>query len=215
MLLAVNQNPTWRSTKILGFCRELPEWEYWQHFCKLVHGVRAVIQQKITGKQLHEAHSFICQYVEEFELLYYQHRTDQLHFCRPSLHTLLHICPETHCIGPGGYYTQFALERSIGSYGQKLRQPATPFANFMKIAVQESQLSALKTIYPMLDKNAITSLPQLSHDLGNSFILLRPWTRYAKKLDGPEGIASRQLHHRESCHEKMGTSSASQQPGCS
>ena len=154
-----------------------------------MHGVRAVIQRKITGKQLCEAHSFLCQYVEEFELLYYQCRTDQLHFCRPSLHTLLHICPETHRIGPGGHYTQFALERSIGSYGQKIRQPATPFANFMKIAVRESQLSALKTIYPMLDKNTITSLPQLPHDLGNGFILLRPRTRYAKELDGPEGIA--------------------------
>ncbi|KJA14867.1 hypothetical protein HYPSUDRAFT_149831 [Hypholoma sublateritium FD-334 SS-4] len=171
-----------------GLFRTLLPKKYWRHFCKLVHGVKAIMQRKITGKQLREAHSFLCQFVEEFELLYYQWRTDRLHFCRPSLHSLLHICPETHHIGPGAYYTQFTLERCIGNYGQKIRQPATPFANFMQIAVRESQLSALKTIFPVLDTETTASIPQYSHDLGNGFILLRPRTRYAKKLDGQEGI---------------------------
>ena len=173
----------------VGFFRAVLPKKYWRHFCKLVRGIRIIMQRKITGKQLREAHSFLCQYVEEFELLYYQRRTDRLHFCRPTFHTLLHICPETHRIGPGGYYSQFTIERSIGSYGQKIRQPATPFANLKNIALRESQLNALKEMCPILDKTATSSLPKLSHDLGNGLVLLRLRTRYSKKLDGPEAVA--------------------------
>ena len=41
-----------------------------------LYGVRIAIQRHITGKQLREAHKFLCEFVEEFELLYYQCRTD-------------------------------------------------------------------------------------------------------------------------------------------
>ena len=112
-----------------GFFRTVLPQKYWRHFCKLVHGVRAIIQRRINGKQLREAHSFLTQFVEEYEHNCYQRRTDRLHFCRPCLHTLLHTCPETQRVGPGGYFTQFTLERAIGDFGQAIRQPATPFAN--------------------------------------------------------------------------------------
>jgi hypothetical protein len=173
----------------VGFFRPLLPRKYWRHFCKLVHGARVAIQRRITGKQLREAHKLFCEFVEEFELLYYQCRTDRLHFCRPSLHTLLHTCPETVRVGPGGLLSQFPLERAIGDLGKSIRQPATPFANLIQIALRQSQVSALKTMCPILDKDAVPSLPQRSQDLGNGYVLLRPRTRYACLLEGQERIA--------------------------
>jgi hypothetical protein len=55
----------------------------------------------MTGHQIREAHSYLTQFVEEFEHLYYQSRVDRLHFCRPSLHTLLHTAAESSRTGPG------------------------------------------------------------------------------------------------------------------
>ena len=173
----------------VGFFWPILPQKYWWHFCKLVCGAHIVIQRCITGKQLCEAHKFLCEFVEEFELLYYQHRTDWLHFCHPSLHTLLHICPETDRVSPGGLLSQFPLERAIGDLGKSIQQPATPFANLIQIALRQSQVSALKTMCPILDKDAVPSLPQHSHDLGNGYVLLQPWMRYANLLDGQERIA--------------------------
>ena len=39
---------------------------------KLVRGVRILVQRRITGSQLQEAHLQLVQFVEEFENLYYQ-----------------------------------------------------------------------------------------------------------------------------------------------
>jgi hypothetical protein len=53
------------------FCSVLLS-KYWKNFCKLVRGIRIIINQSITGSQLQEAHSRLVQFVEEFENLYYQ-----------------------------------------------------------------------------------------------------------------------------------------------
>ena len=77
-----------------GFFRTILPRKYWKNFCKLVQGAQILIQHSITGKQVWEAHSFLIRFVEEYENLYYQRRPERLHFCRPSLHTLLHTAPE-------------------------------------------------------------------------------------------------------------------------
>ncbi|EDR01214.1 uncharacterized protein LACBIDRAFT_312312 [Laccaria bicolor S238N-H82] len=87
--------------------------KYWQHYCKLVCGIRTLTQQHITGPQVCEAQSDIVQFVQEYEHLYYQCRMDRLHFCRPWLHTILHIGPEVIHIGPGSYISQYTMERVI------------------------------------------------------------------------------------------------------
>ena len=42
---------------------------------------------------------------------------------------------------------------------------------------------------PVLDQDAVISLPQGSHDLGNGFVLLRPRMRYTGLLEEQERIA--------------------------
>jgi hypothetical protein len=65
--------------------------------------------------------------VEEFKNLYYQQHADCLHFCRPCIHTLLHIYDEVTQVGPGMYSTQFMMGHTIRDLGQEIRQPSNPF----------------------------------------------------------------------------------------
>ena len=159
----------------------LPE-KYWIHFCKLVHGIRIITQRSIAGSQLREAHSYLTQFVEQYEHLYYQRRMDRLHFCRPCLHTLLHTAPECARVGPGTYSTQYTMERSIGDLGGEIRQPSNMYGNLCQIALCRSQINALKKICPELDPPA--SIPNPFHDCGDGFVILRPRSRNPVTLTG-------------------------------
>jgi hypothetical protein len=55
-----------------GFFRTVLPKKYWKNFCKFVRGARILIQRRITAEQVREAHSFLIQFVEEYENLYYQ-----------------------------------------------------------------------------------------------------------------------------------------------
>jgi hypothetical protein len=171
----------------LGVFRAVLPHKYWTNFCKLLHGVQILTQQCITGTQLQEAHSHLIQFVEEFENLYYQRRVDRLHFCRPCIHTLIHTCDEVTRVGPGAYYTQFTMERTIGDLGREIRQPSNPFANLAQRALRRSQVNALKNMYPELDPTATLHMPKFSQDLGNGCVLLRPRDRLPTAIPGVGG----------------------------
>ena len=171
-----------------GIFRAILPSRYWIHFCKLVRGVRILVQRRIMGSQLQEAHSQLVQFVEEFENLYYQRRVDRIHFCRPCIHTLLHAAPEVMRVGPGAYTTQFTMERTIGDLGQEIRQPSNPFANLARRALQRSQVNALKSIYPELDPKSRFRIPKGAVDVGEGYIMLRPRDRYPAEI--PERSAA-------------------------
>jgi len=103
--------------------------KYWRNYCKLVAGARLLHQRSITREQMLRGHQLIVSFVEEFELLYYQRKESRIHFCRQSIHALLHIGPEIPRLGPGAGYTQWPMERTIGNLGEEIRQPSQPFAN--------------------------------------------------------------------------------------
>lgn len=167
----------------------LPD-KYWQHFCKLVKAIRLLHQRRITREQLYHAHQLLVQFVEEFELLYYQRRADRIHFCRPSVHALLHIAPEIVRLGPGVYYTQWTIERTIGNLGEEIKQPSKPYANLSQRGVRRSQVNALKAMIPDLERDA-DRLPRGAVDVGNGYMLLRARDQTARKLPEEEEMAVR------------------------
>ena len=167
----------------------LPD-KYWQHFCKLVKAIRLLHQCRITREQLYHAHQLLVQFVEEFELLYYQRRADRIHFCRPSVHALLHIAPEIVRLGPGVYYTQWTIERTIGNLGEEIKQPSKPYANLSQRGVRRSQVNALKAMIPDLEQDA-DRLPRGAVDVGNGYMLLRARDQTARKLPEEEEMAVR------------------------
>jgi hypothetical protein len=169
-----------------AFLRTVLPKKYWKNFCKLVHGVRIVIQRSIAGQQIREAHSYLIQFVEEFEHLYYQRRVERLHFCRPSLPTLLHTAAERSRTGPGAYVSQFRMGRAIGDFGRDTRQPSNVFGNLCQIVLRRAQLNALKTLRPDLDPDSRLTLPKDSYNCGSNFALLRPQDRCRTQLAGQE-----------------------------
>ncbi|RXW24306.1 hypothetical protein EST38_g1549 [Candolleomyces aberdarensis] len=147
---------------------------YWKNLCRIVHAVRIITRRSVTLAQVKEAHEDLVNAILEFEYIYYQRRLDRMHFCRPCLHTLLHTAPEILRVGPGAYSNQFPLKRIIGQFGRELRQPGSPFANLMEIAVHRSQTNIIKILYPHLDHDPKFILPKYAEDLGNGFVFLRP-----------------------------------------
>ncbi|KAF5336584.1 hypothetical protein D9611_006636 [Ephemerocybe angulata] len=171
-----------------GFFRTFLPRIYWRNFCRLVAITRLYIQRSITGEQLRYGETMAVQFVEEYEEIYYQRRVDRIHFCRPAIHTIIHVAREAARVGPGAYYTQFTMERAIGYFGQEIRQPSNPFGNLAQITVRASQMSALKVVFPSLDPPP--SLPRTSFATNTQgYTLLGPKSRFPEKIEGLEGHA--------------------------
>jgi hypothetical protein len=181
------------------FLGVLPD-KYWTHFCKLVAAIRLIHQCSITSDQLRKAHTLLIEFVEAFETLYYQRKITRLHFCRQSLHALLHLAPEACRVGPQVYYTQWTMERTIGNLGEEIKQPSNPFANLSQRGLRRSQVNALKAIIPDLEPDS-NELPRGSRDLGNGFILLRARDITAREIDGRAGEAIRKYYQEQAPDE--------------
>lgn len=104
----------------------------------------------------------------------------RLHFCRPCLHSLTHIGPETRKNGPYITRSQWTLERTIGILGGQIRQHSNPFANLAQRALRRCQINALKHMLPELDLDH-DKLPREARDVGHGYALLR----YADKTAYP------------------------------
>ncbi|KAF8172911.1 hypothetical protein BJ912DRAFT_831986, partial [Pholiota molesta] len=169
-----------------AFFRQVLPDKYWRNFCKLVRGVHIIMQRRITGRQVQEAHRYLVQFVEEYEHLYYQRRADRLHFNRPCLHSLLHTSPEILRVGNGCHTDQYTMERAIGELGKGIRQPSNPFGNLAQLALRRAQINAVKAVCPELDGDLVEHLPQYSHSLGDGYVLLRPRQRTAGDFSAVE-----------------------------
>ncbi|ETW75994.1 hypothetical protein HETIRDRAFT_54136, partial [Heterobasidion irregulare TC 32-1] len=112
-------------------------------------------QQQITHTEIRLAYWLLIEFSEGFEELYYQRKTGRLHFCRQSVHALLHLAQQvTHC-GPPGYTTQFTMEQMIGDLGSEIKQHSNPYANLSQRGLRRAQVNALKAMVP--DLNAVTN----------------------------------------------------------
>ncbi|KAF9644362.1 hypothetical protein BDM02DRAFT_3103039, partial [Thelephora ganbajun] len=70
----------------------LPD-KYYKHFCKLVLGIQIVYQCSVSLNSLEKADFALCEYVIQFEELYYQQKIDCLQFICQCLHSLTHLAP--------------------------------------------------------------------------------------------------------------------------
>jgi hypothetical protein len=125
--------------------------KYWQHFCKLVYGIQILYQCTITAKQLAMAHKALLQYLDKFEILYYQRKISRMHFVWPAIHALCHLAPEASCVGPGGCSLQWTIKQTIGNLGEEVKQDSNPFANMSQWAIRCCQVNVLKAMVPDLE----------------------------------------------------------------
>src|ERR1700761_530650 len=129
-------------------------------------------QHSISVAQLKHTHMLVLMFTEDFKAIYYCRMVSWLHFCRQSVHGLLHLTPDIACLGPGVYSSQWTLECTIGNLGQEIKQPSKLYVNLANCGLWHSQLSALHAMLPDLAPDA-PGLPRGAVELGDSFVLLR------------------------------------------
>ncbi|KIL60398.1 hypothetical protein M378DRAFT_83751 [Amanita muscaria Koide BX008] len=142
----------------------------WVHFCKLVCGVRAIIQRHITQNQIVIAHTMLTEWEKEFEEKYYDRQVSRLHLVRPCVHAVVHATRETIRCGPLNLVAQWALENTIGNLGREVHQHSNPFSNLSERGLLRAQMNAFKAIYPQFDPRP--ALPRGAQDLGSGYVLL-------------------------------------------
>jgi len=168
---------------------------HWKNFCKLVAGIRLLHQRKISKTQLIAGHRLLVGFVLEFENLYYRWRADRLHFCRQSLHALLHVGPEIIRLGPGVNYAQWVMERTIGNLGEEIRQHSNPFQNLAERGVRRARVNALLAMAPELETNLKKARrPQISQPLDNNYVLMGAREEYPHAIADVEAKAVRDYY---------------------
>ncbi|THU87219.1 hypothetical protein K435DRAFT_682055 [Dendrothele bispora CBS 962.96] len=161
---------------------------YWEQYCKLVRGIRLLLQEEILPGEVREANRLITEASDAFENLYVQRRTDRLHFVRASVHAPSHMPYETVRIGPGIIYSQWTMERIIGFLGMDIRLHSNAFANLTNIALARAQINALMAMFPDFQPKMVT-LPRGAVDIGNGYQLRRARDTTARSVTTLEGKA--------------------------
>ncbi|TFK80944.1 hypothetical protein K466DRAFT_503001 [Polyporus arcularius HHB13444] len=170
-----------------------PGRNFYKHLCKLIYGVRLILQYRPSIDTLPLAHMALVEYIEEFEVLYYQRRVERLHFVRPCLHTLAHLVPEAYRFGPEPYYTQWTMENYIGNTTREMKQPSRPYENISARAERRMHCQALQAIYPVLERR--TALPQGAVDIGDGYVLLPFHDLIERHVTPPERAAIHDYFH--------------------
>lgn len=133
--------------------------------------MKIIQQYNIKTYDLITAQQLLQSFAHEFETLYYQRQTSRLHFCRQSIHALLHLAPEVARLGPPICSSQWTMERTIGNLGEEIRQPSNPYANLSQRGLLRCQVNALIAMIPDLERTP-PALPHGGLDLSNGFALL-------------------------------------------
>lgn len=161
---------------------------YYSHFCKLVQAMKIVQQYHIKTSDLVTAQQLFQSFTHEFETLYYRRQVNRLHFCRQSIHALLHLASEVTRLGPPICSSQWTMERTIGNLGEEIRQPSNPYANLSQRGLLRCQVNALVAMIPDLERKP-PALPHGGLDLGKGFALLRAQDRYDRPMQPCEARA--------------------------
>jgi len=157
--------------------------DLWRNFCKFIAGFRIMGQYSITLAQLQCARNYLAEWENEFEMLYYQWRTDRIHFIRPCVHLTNHLASEAARIGSPICSSQWMMERNLG---QEIHQPSDPFSNLAQQGIRHCQVNALKAMLPDLNLTDEGSNPRASEDLGNGYVLLPKRDKRQIKVQGHE-----------------------------
>jgi len=68
---------------------------YYKNFCQLVQAIQLLQGPRISYTNLRQGHLMALSFTQDFEVLYYQQRIEHIHFVWHSIHSLVHMAPET------------------------------------------------------------------------------------------------------------------------
>ncbi|KAF9446960.1 hypothetical protein P691DRAFT_672424 [Macrolepiota fuliginosa MF-IS2] len=155
--------------------------QYFPNFCKLVHAVRIISQHSITPTELDSAGKLFSEFLIEFEELYVQRITSQMHFVQQCMHVLWHIVPEIYHLGPTCNYAQWTMEQTIGNLGQEIQLHSNPFSNLVQWGILQAQINTLIAKYPELSHEGHVPHDTIQLD-GNYALLHIPWDEQIYRL---------------------------------
>jgi hypothetical protein len=141
-------------------------------------------QWVISQDNLQKGHKLLCEFVQEFEQLYYQCRAKRIHFVRQSIHLLTHLASETIRLGPLSCYSQWPIETAISNLGKEIRLHSDPYANIAQRRVLRTQLNLIVAMFLGLDLSEDNSLrlPHGAKDLRKGYVLLHSCENIAKPV---------------------------------
>jgi hypothetical protein len=113
---------------------------YYENFCDLISRMWIIYQYKISHEQLLLGEEALHQFSWGFEELYYQRRSDCIHFVRQSIHQCYHLAMEVTMVGPSIISSQWTMEQTIGNLIQELQQPSNPYSNLAQWALLRCQI---------------------------------------------------------------------------
>jgi hypothetical protein len=166
----------------------LPD-KYYEHFCKLVFGIRIVYQRSVSVANLEKANFALRKYVVQFEELYYQRKINRLHFVCQCLHSLTHLAPESLRCRPLSGCAQWCMESAVGSFGREVRSHSKTFANIANRGVLRAQINAIKAKIPNLEPEP--TLPRGSFPFGDGYALLHATDSTRRPVTDREATAIR------------------------
>ncbi|KAI0321211.1 hypothetical protein OF83DRAFT_1051645 [Amylostereum chailletii] len=168
------------------------EFSLWQHFCKLVMGIRIVFQRQATQVELERAHQLLADFKYDLEVKYAECKISRMHFMPQCTHAITHFPFSYTRIGPCICSSQFPIERTIGDLGAEIKPHSNPFANLAQRALRRAQVNCLKALYPEFsDASDIAPSQAPSCILEGGYVLLHPRDNRPREVRDAEALAIR------------------------
>jgi hypothetical protein len=111
---------------------------YYSNYCKLVYGMHLMNQHSISLDSVGDAILMLTSFVQEFEVIYCQCLSMQIHFVHPCIHSMVHLPCKVLRISPPVCSLRWMLEWTIGNLGEEIKQPSNPFANLSQHGIQHA-----------------------------------------------------------------------------
>ncbi|CCO35605.1 hypothetical protein BN14_09723 [Rhizoctonia solani AG-1 IB] len=112
--------------------RRFMDSRYYVHFVQLVNLMNKCINRSIAREELPAIRQGFVEWVEDFELIYYQHDPDRMQVCTTNVHYLLHIVESIERLGPLPGYWAFPMERYCSFIGASVKSRRFPYANIAR-----------------------------------------------------------------------------------
>ncbi|KAG1906659.1 uncharacterized protein F5891DRAFT_941884 [Suillus fuscotomentosus] len=127
--------------------RKFSKPKYYKHFVKLVRMVRVCLQFELSSTDISDLRMGFASWVEEFEVIYYQHNPECLSACPITIHALLHIADSIEETGPVWTSWAFPMERFCGQMQPAIMSRRHPDACMARYIVEHAQLTQAALVH--------------------------------------------------------------------
>ncbi|KAJ7052722.1 hypothetical protein C8F01DRAFT_1065494 [Mycena amicta] len=137
--------------------------KYHDHLCQLADIIKLVLLFEITREQIDQLEEMIIDWVEKYELYYYQHDELRLSTCPLVIHGLLHIPENIRFCGPAWTTWTFFMERYCGFLKCGLTSRVYPWSNLNNRVLHYTYLEQLGVRYDLTEELAVHTASSASN----------------------------------------------------